>query len=62
MIKAFLQDSGSHCAVAMTPEDRIVALVRVRETYGKELTIGPLLGNDTVISFFLYPLIAMCFN
>jgi len=48
LIKALLCEPQSHCGVAVTNEKRIVALVRVRETFNSELSIGPLLGNDLI--------------
>lgn len=48
LIKALLEEAGCYSWVALTNENRIVGLVRLRETYAKELAIGPLLGNDTV--------------
>ncbi|KAI6223106.1 Acetyltransferase, GNAT family [Aphelenchoides fujianensis] len=47
-IRAMLQVPGAESLVMRTNEDRIVALVRVREAYGKTLVVGPLLGNDDI--------------
>jgi len=48
LIKALLCEPESHSGVAFANNNQIVALVRVRETFGKELFIGPLLGNDSI--------------
>ncbi|KAI6192337.1 Acetyltransferase, GNAT family [Aphelenchoides bicaudatus] len=48
LIKSLLTEPQVHCGVAVTNENRIVSLVRVRETYNNELSIGPLLGNDAI--------------
>jgi len=48
LIKALLCEPQSKCAVAVTNDGKIVAMARVRETFNKELFIGPLLGENSI--------------
>jgi hypothetical protein len=51
LIKSLLTESQAHCGIAVTSDNKIAALVRVRETYNNELSIGPLLGDNAVSLF-----------
>jgi len=48
LIKALLCEPQSYSGVAVTNDNKIAAIARVRETFDKELFIGPLLGSDPI--------------
>ncbi|CAD5234159.1 unnamed protein product [Bursaphelenchus xylophilus] len=48
VVKALLIQPGSYPLVALTTENRIVALGTVREQHGETLSVGPLIGNDPI--------------
>ncbi|CAD5229647.1 unnamed protein product [Bursaphelenchus okinawaensis] len=47
-VKALMTQPGAHPLVALTTEDRIVAIGVVKEQYNQTLSVGPLLGNDPI--------------